>query len=658
MQRKFGFIYGTAFRRLIALSVPVLVALLSAITWPPERTWPFLEPVLAPLRGVEWNGYDTLFHWRGPTPADPRITVVGIETSSLETLKSPWPIPRRAYAKVLRNLVADGAKTVCFDILMPRKSPYGPADDRALHNALAAAGGKAILACRMNRGGTDIRKSLIFPYYDDALGIDFEANATIASADILTAPDRYVRLCYPLQKFQGEWLPSLPAAAYLALVGGDIRRSRLTDQRIYLGHHPIPRTGPTIPDPDFPENTMGSAYPDFPGGSRTFDFVRFENVLNGEFPPGTFKDKAVFIGVTDIELAGELNDTVRTAYSHYTPEKVGANFTGDVFGVVVQAQFLHALLRNGFIRMASPLETFLLVFGFGLIANFGIRRFLNWRGPALIALAIIGFIGTVFFLFVKAHVFVPFVVPSALILSGTAGVAWLERGEILRKWSANVSPAYLEHMMRYGDESASRRYDATVIFGDIRGFTNFSSHHEPERVIDLLDKHLDKQVKIVFEEEGTVDKFLGDGIMVVFGAPNEQPDRHIRAVRAAWRMRAASFETLYDELGNAYHLREGFGIASGPLVLGFVGSRRLNSLTTIGDTVNLAARLQGVTGDADIVIDQATFEKVRDHVVTEEMGPVAVKGKDEKILCWRVVGLKDTSDIVPFEEKTPVPSKI
>jgi adenylate cyclase len=212
--------------------------------------------------------------------------------------------------------------------------------------------------------------------------------------------------------------------------------------------------------------------------------------------------------------------------------------------------------------------------------------------------------------------------------------------------------------MREGEESKAQRYDATVIFGDIRGFTNFSSHHEPELVIDLLDQHLEKQVKIVFEEEGTIDKFLGDGIMVVFGAPNKQPDKEIRAVRAAWRMRAASFEPLKDEKGNQHVLREGFGIATGPLVLGFVGSRRLSSLTTIGDTVNLSSRLQGVTGDADIVIDRATYDRVKDYVEVEEIGPVQLKGKDEKIHCWRVTALKDVRGGIIDEEKSSPPSNL
>jgi adenylate cyclase len=199
-------------------------------------------------------------------------------------------------------------------------------------------------------------------------------------------------------------------------------------------------------------------------------------------------------------------------------------------------------------------------------------------------------------------------------------------------------------MMREGQDSKPKLCHATVIFGDIRGFTSFASKHPPGRVIHLLDRHLENQIRLVFDEEGTIDKFLGDGIMAIFGAPQALDNAELRAVRAAWRMREASCQPVRDEEGNEYVLRSGFGIATGPFVLGFVGSRRLSSLTTIGDTVNLAARLQGVTGDADIIIDRTTYEKVKEFVEVESLGQVTLKGKENEIIhCWRVTALKDAS---------------
>ena len=648
------FFHSTAFRRALALAFPLFVALFCAFTWPPERTHPYIEPFLTPVRQAEWNGYDTLFHWRGPIEPDPRIAVVGFESTTAATLNARWPPPRAYHAQVLKNLLADGAKVVCFDILMDGPSKYGTADDKAFDAALKAAGDKAMMACRFNRGSANIQKQVIAPYHDETTGVDFERHPA-AFVDVLQGADGIVRTLYPVQYFQNEGYTALPVAGFLALHGGKRDDIHLTRADSLVGGHTIPRTGPDIPDPDFSENNVGSTYIDFPGGARTFDIVRYEAVYTGNFKPGTFTGKAVFIGVTDVELAAQESDIFRTAYSHHTLERIGAQTTREVFGVVMQAQFLNALLQNGFVRMASPLEIAIIVFLFGSLAVFGVRHYVNWRGPAIILLAQVGFVATVFLLFAKAQVYVPFVVPSIIMLLSTAGVAWLERGELYRKWASNVSPAYLEVMLRQSEESKPDLKVGTVVFGDIRGFTRFSGKHDPALVINLLDQHLEQQIRIVFEESGTIDKFLGDGIMVIFGAPLPLENAEWHAVRAAWRMREASFNTLRDDKGNEYTLKAGFGVATGEFVLGFVGSRRLNSLTTIGDTVNIASRLQGVTSEPDIIIDRNTFDKVKDFIEAEELGAVEIKGKDEKIHCWRVTALRPESDMIGEEKTSRLP---
>jgi adenylate cyclase len=259
----------------------------------------------------------------------------------------------------------------------------------------------------------------------------------------------------------------------------------------------------------------------------------------------------------------------------------------------------------------------------------------------ILFLSLAGYIGLAFNLFLMQRVYVPWVFPGTLMLLSTAGVAYFERAELRKRWAAYVSPAYLEVMLRTGADTKPRRYEATVVFGDIRGFTNFSEAHPPERVIDLLDKHLEKMIRIIFSERGTIDKFLGDGVLALFGAPEQYPDAALHAVRAAWKMREASLEPVADELGNTYRLKTGFGICTGPFVLGHVGSKDLYSLTTIGDTVNLASRLQAITGQPDVIIDRATYELVHDHVDVQEKDDVEVKGKSDRITCYIVTGFYD-----------------
>ena len=635
-------------RALSVFVIPALVAGLSCLFWPPEQNPPRFRPFLVPAQSMEWYGYDVFFNWRGPQAdeIDKRIMVVGYDSDTVHALEKEvpheWPPPRKFHAQVLRNLINDGAKVVAFDVLMKDASAWGEADDRAMDKALQFAGQKAVMACRIERSDTENRKTLVSPFHDDVKNIDFERSARTAFVDVQPDTDDIMRRIWPLQKFQSEWLASLAGESYLSLTNQHVETSRLTPGSIFVGSCEVPRTGETIPDPTDPENLMPTAYMDFPAGLSTFPIKRYEQVYDGTFPKGTFKGKAVFIGVTGVEITRAQQDYFRTAYSHFSPERVGSQTTRDVYGVVVQAQMLNALLQNGFLYQAQRWQTFLLVFLFSLLGTWGIRTFMNWRGPTLLFGSLFGYTFACFLLFMHARLYVPWVLPGIFMGASAAAVAFFERGHMKKMWSGYVSPAYMEVMLREGFEAKPLRFNATVVFGDIRNFTGFSEKHEPEKVVRLLDKHLEKFVRIVYSLDGTVDKFLGDGIMIVFGAPKPQEDAAYRAVKAAWLMReAAAVPVVDEEDGSTEALATGFGVTTGPLVAGHVGSDQLSSYTLIGDTVNLAARLQAVTGQPDVIIDQATLDQVADHVEVEDLGLQTLKGKSQDVACFKVISWRD-----------------
>ena len=636
-------------RAVSAFLIPALVALLAAFFWPPEQNAPRLRDLLTQAQNLEWAGYDVFFNWRGPQPEriDNRIVIVGYDFNTVGVLQknaqTPWPPPRKFHAQVLRNLLADGAKVVAFDVLMNGASKSGINDDRAFDKALQSAGQKVVLTCRIERSDTQNQTTLVGPYHDDALGIDFERSARTAFVDVDKDGDEIVRRISPLQKIQGQSPGPLPSEAFLALSGGSVETSQQTPGAVTVGSVRVPRTGQTKLDPTDPENQMATAYMDFPAGLSSFPMVRYEQVASGAFPKGTFAGKVVLVGVTGLEITQQENDYFTTAYSRFSPERVGGQTTRNVYGVVVQAQMLNALLKNGFLHQSQKWQTFLIVFVFSLVGTWGIRTFLNWRGPVLLVGSLLGYVLTCFLVFQNAHLYIPWVLPSVFMFANAAAIAWFERSHIRKLWAGYVSPAYMEVMLREGVEATPVRRDATVVFGDIRNFTGFSEQHPPEKVVRLLDKHLEKLVRIVFSRslQGTVDKFLGDGIMVVFGAPKPQADFAYRAVKAAWLMREATLIPITDADGSDYTLCTGFGIATGPLVAGHVGSAQLTTYTLIGDTVNLASRLQAVTGHADIIIDQATLDLVAAHVDVEDLGLQEIKGKASEVACYKVTAWRD-----------------
>lgn len=644
-------------RHAITVLVAAIVATIAVSIWPPERGSNLL---LTPLHYIEWVGYDMLFSWQKYDPAsiDSRIAVVGFDNETERTLGHPWPPPRDWQARVLDNLRADGASLIVFDVDF--QGPSAINADKALDAALSRAKDKVILACTFSRTEKDSEgnnislKSLVGPYWNADQNIDFEANARIGFADVprddSQSGSKLIRTFIPVSYLhgwnepdeKGDWVPSLPVAAYMLLNNLRLADINVDNHAVRLGRLRVPRTAPSSIDPveklAKDVHPIPSTYLFFP--SAPAPIVRYEDVYNNTFGKGRFTGKIVFIGITGVELTKGFDEQVITAATHYQPYH-RERITSTIAGVEYHTQVLNALLHNGFVYQLSLWQFWLIIFAYAFFATFVVRQFMNWRGPVLLAAVLVLYMAVSIVTFDKLHVHIPWVLPSVIVVLTASTLAWMERGSLKRKWSGYVSPAVMQMIMQHEGEMGAKRYEATVMFGDIRNFTGFSEQHTPETVVRLLNLHLEKLTKLIYDVGGTIDKFLGDGILAVFGAPLPQTDSAMRAVRAAWLMREAALIPIVDDDGTEYTLATGFGITTGPLVAGHVGSQRRHEFTIIGDTVNLASRLQGVTGKPDVIIDVPTYELVRAHVEVEPLGEVTLKGKSQPIACMKVTAWHD-----------------
>jgi adenylate cyclase len=179
----------------------------------------------------------------------------------------------------------------------------------------------------------------------------------------------------------------------------------------------------------------------------------------------------------------------------------------------------------------------------------------------------------------------------------------------------------------------------TVLFSDIRGFTAMSERSSPQVIVDMLNEYFELMVEVIFKYEGTLDKFVGDEIMALFGAPVSHPDDPARAVRTALEM--------VEVLGQLNETRRrrgdpeiqiGIGINTGEVVAGYLGSSKALAYTVIGDTVNTGARLCSLAKAGQIIISQNTYEHVRDAFEVVELPPTHVKGKSEALKVYNVIG--------------------
>jgi adenylate cyclase len=181
-------------------------------------------------------------------------------------------------------------------------------------------------------------------------------------------------------------------------------------------------------------------------------------------------------------------------------------------------------------------------------------------------------------------------------------------------------------------------HEVSVLFSDIRGFTNMSQHIPPDRIASFLNNdYFTPLGEIAYEHNGVVDKHIGDSIMVVFGSPVEDDDHAIRAVTAAVRMqeKAKQIDQSLSEK-NGLRLNIGIGISTGKVFSGILGSRRIKSFTSVGMPVNIAARLQGMANGGEIIISDRTFQSLSGRIDAEILPPVTVKGVSHPITVYRM----------------------
>jgi class 3 adenylate cyclase len=183
------------------------------------------------------------------------------------------------------------------------------------------------------------------------------------------------------------------------------------------------------------------------------------------------------------------------------------------------------------------------------------------------------------------------------------------------------------------------RQAATILFADIRGFSDFSVKATPETLVDVLNYHIAVATQAILAESGTLDKFLGDGVMAYFNAPLPQQDHALRAVRAAWRL-CRAVEASHKKLAVASRFHFGVGISTGDVLVGNIGAPQMMNFTVIGDAVNIGRRLQQSARGGQILISRRVHEVVQDRVDAVPAGELEFKGHSQPEPVFEVVSVE------------------
>jgi adenylate cyclase len=544
---------------------------------------------------TELASVDTRFSIRGDQKPRDDVVLVLIDDTTSRELPVRFPFPRSLHARVIDEVNRDGAKTIAYDVefLQPTK----PSEDGALIDAVARAPNKVVLADSQpdpqGRSGVFGGQKLLD-----------QIKARAGNTQIGEDSDG-VRRRVPFEVGNMETFP---------LVAAEIASGKpvTTDQ---MG-------GP-------------SAWIDYAGGVRTFPSVPFSRVLNGRFPPGFFKDKVVVIGASDPAL----KDVAKTPISR----------SDLMSGAEINANAIATALDD------FPLKSTPLGLDLFLIALMGvIAPLASYRLSPIRALAL-GLIAAALYLVCAQLAFnsgriLPVLYPMialGLSLVGSLLVYYVREAFIRRRvhdtFARFVPESVVGQVLARTDDDLrlqGRDMDVTVMFSDIRGFTTFAEARDPGQVLQVLNAYHEEMTSAVMDHGGTLIAFMGDGIMAAFGAPIEMDDHADRAFAAAKEMLEVRLPRVNEwmrenEMGSEFQI--GIGLNSGPVMAGNIGSRQRLEFTTIGDTVNTAARLEGMTKGSghSLFVSDSTRERLsKQDGELSYVDSMPVRGRSEEIRVW------------------------
>ena len=622
---------------------------------------------------------DRAFNLRGTQDPDPAVTIVAISQEDFERGAPRWPWPRSLMARLVDEIAEQNPAVIAMDIIYSEKTynevlitrdqfkesqPYlyqalagvnmevrnengirvigpgnlalseaavdatsGKAQDQELADAVSRAmdaGIRVVLAAH-TVSGLDIR-GLTLPYPSLAQAISGDSRGSLGLVGVRMDRDGVLRHYLPygvdqnsrfiygfalnaVAAYQEVRLPQTPAPGGDVIIGG-LPTVRVNDGEFMVNYPGPPGTHPTI-----------TAWDIFRGGD--------------EFA-GDLAGKLVFIGVTDPSA----EDLVPTPYSG----------TDRMSGVEFQAAAADTMLKGSYITEMPGYQVVLVVWFLGASAV-ALGRFVKpafgiTGGLALTAGLFAGWWGG----FSAANYEFPMAAPLAALatcyavaITDRVGIEQLAKQQARSMLSRYLPSEVVTEMIKdpKAAQLGARRAMVTVLFSDIRGFTTASEKMSPEEVVELLNEYLTVMTEVVFSHEGTIDKFVGDAILAFFGAPQAHHDDPERAVRCALDMRDQL--AMLDHNWHAHtqvHLEIGIGINTGPVMVGNIGSQRRMDYTVIGDTVNLASRLQDLTQDysAPILISGAVKTKANNCAQMRFVDAVQVRGREQTLEVYEVTG--------------------
>lgn len=620
------------------------------------------------LQAVTYDTYIT----NAPGNISNQVTIVGLDDATV-TRYGTYPLPRQAWVDLLQALKPMGPKTVAVDVGFYDDSP-NPDQDRALALAIKDSG-NVILA--MQGKGTHSDGDGVVRYNGEQVPIRILRQAAAGLGAVNIEPDEDGRAR------TAELVIDTPSGRYYSLPLVATARSMLAAKQVVGDETSIKRNGDVLVLPGRtgladrvmpiderghmavyyaapPATDLGSRSPDAAPCADASEFcvVSLVDVVSGKIPRTLIANRTVFVGAHSLAAVPD----------NYPVPNSGSR---KMWGVEIWANTAASIYTNRFpvFREGFPVTLLEMIVvtlgGILLVVGFRLYGFL----AAIVGLILYGVARYVFFstatsglsgdgpISVASY---GYLVPGAFWWVVALGYLLVEEQTAVRRTQTTfgrfVTPSIARTIMDIEESGklamGGEEKRVTVLFGDIRGFTTISEGMTPRVLLDTLNRYFGGIVNVVNRYEGTVNKYNGDNIMVIWGAPLDVADQARKAVQAALEIQ----RWIVAERGTGGpDVSFGFGINTGPVVAGFLGAMGRMEYTVIGDTANVASRLTSsdIARRDQVAVSAETLSELGDDVSAVDLGAVHVKGRAEPIQCYQVdrIGTIENPNPAPAPER-------
>ncbi len=615
----------------------------------------FIDPAVI-KDNIESKTYDLRLHLRGvirgqaPKPDD--IVIVAVDEKSIREIGG-WPWGREVLATLIHNISRGGAKAIGVDIIFSEKKPH----DAQLVKAIQEAGNVVIAApFIIPEGKHKAHEPAVVPdYLWDTAFMEVKSVKGIDWKKWAIKPDGVLPLL--------EYFAKVSALGHVSAdtdMDGVIRWEPLS---LYYGDDCYPhfalqvvRTALGLQAKDvvlyggsgvalgrrfIPTDISGRVLINYLGKAGSFNYVAASDVINDRIHADFFKDKIILIGAS----------AIATFDQKITP------LSGNMPGVEKNANVVRNILKGNFLRPSPKVVELVTIILSGIL--FGL--FLPRLGAIPSASFAVCFMSLYVILGCVLLFYRDFVIGLLYPILNMAGIFVVQTvirfffeerkaREIRRMFSSYVSPKIVKELIENPEKArlGGERRSVTVLFSDVIGFTSLSEKKQPEEVVSLLNEYYKEMAEVIFRWDGTLDKIIGDEIMVFWGAPADQPDHAELAVRCALDMskRLNGLQAQWKRKG-VEGLDSGMGINTGEVIIGNIGAQgKKMDYTAIGDHINLGARVEKLTRQygTRILITENTYRSIEPllmagtfgHCDIEEADTVKVKGKENEIKIFSV----------------------